>query len=564
MGNDLAVRRKGRHSRNKGGEGVDNSLDASESRRGRKSKKKEAAAAAKVAAVATEAATKTPDEKSDKKANMDSSAVTLGDAKINARRDMHGPVMITDNLSDVRVKYHINPKEIGHGHYGVVRKCMDRQTKVWYAIKSIRKSKVGKVDVLKREVALLKECEHPNIIQLVEVHEDQKYLHLITELCSGGELFDRIIEKTQSEEGHFSERDAAGLVRCILDAIAYCHDEKGIVHRDLKPENFLFKTKDENAVIKIIDFGLSRHDDVKAGIMNTKVGTPYYVAPEVLNREYTKSCDIWSIGVITYILLCGYPPFYGDTDNQIFDSVRTGRFDFPSPDWDEISDAAKDFICNMLKRDPSKRLSAAQLLKHPWIKEMAGPPPQVNREVPDHRRKRSSIALAPRSIAFIKYRDMQKLKKSALAWLATNSTNDDITALKAVFKKIDVNHDGTVTLEELDECLEDAHFSPRVTSDLRALREELSVSNEDSLNWRDFIALMMDKNLVMKEDNLRMVFDHFKSSDQDHITISDIVDLVGGSEEQAMDIMKMVDENSDGRIDFNEFRQMMADESIIE
>ncbi len=161
---------------------------------------------------------------------MDSSAVTLGDAKINARRDLHhGKVMITDTISDVRVKYHINPKEIGHGHYGVVRKCMDREKKIWYAIKSIRKSKVGKVDVLKREIALLKEVKHPNIIELVEVHEDQKYLHLITELCTGGELFDRIIEKTQSDEGHFSERDAANLVRCILDAIAYCHDVKGIV-----------------------------------------------------------------------------------------------------------------------------------------------------------------------------------------------------------------------------------------------------------------------------------------------------------------------------------------------
>lgn len=162
---------------------------------------------------------------------MDSSAVTLGDAKINARRDLQPPgqVMITDTISDVRVKYHINPKEIGHGHYGVVRKCMNRETKVWYAIKSIRKSKVGKVDVLKREISLLKEVHHPNIVEFVEVHEDQKYLHLITELCTGGELFDRIIEKTKSDEGHFSERDAANLVRCILDAIAYCHDVKGIV-----------------------------------------------------------------------------------------------------------------------------------------------------------------------------------------------------------------------------------------------------------------------------------------------------------------------------------------------
>ena len=403
----------------------------------KKSKKKE---------TSDDAATKRPP-----KVTMDSSAVTLGDAKINNRRDIHPhPVMITDTLSDVRVKYHINPKEIGHGHYGVVRKCMDRETKVWYAIKSIRKSKVGKIDVLKREVELLRECDHPNIIKLIEVHEDQKYLHLITELCTGGELFDRIIEKTQSAEGHFSERDAANLVRCILDAIAYCHDQKGIVHRDLKPENFLFSSKDEDAIIKIIDFGLSRHDDMKAGIMNTKVGTPYYVAPEVLNREYTKSCDIWSIGVITYILLCGYPPFYGDTDNQIFDSVRTGRFDFPSPDWDGISDSAKDFICSMLRRDPQKRISAAKGLEHTWIKEMAG---EANASRKGHRRQRTSIAIAPQSIAFIKYRDMHKLKKAALGWLATNSTNDDLTALKEVFKKIDVNNDGTITLEELDQCL---------------------------------------------------------------------------------------------------------------
>lgn len=341
----------------------------------------------------------------------------------------------------------------------MVRKCMDRESKVWYAIKSIRKSKVGKVDVLKREVALLKECDHPNIIELIEVHEDTKYLHLITELCTGGELFDRIIEKTQSAEGHFSERDAAQLVQCILDAIAYCHNQKGIVHRDLKPENFLFSSKDDDAVIKIIDFGLSRHDDMQKGIMNTKVGTPYYVAPEVLNREYTKSCDIWSIGVITYILLCGYPPFYGDTDNQIFDSVRTGRFDFPSPDWDDISDNAKDFICSLLRRDPSKRLSASDALKHSWITEMAGDKKEDEKEKEmGHRRKRTSIAFAPRSIAFIKYRDMQKLKKAALAWLATNATNDDITALKEVFKKIDVNNDGTITLQELDGCLEDGTY----------------------------------------------------------------------------------------------------------
>jgi len=544
MGNGKSkIGRKGKAPQATNGEAKDDQVDSSQNsqqdsqRNKNKSKKKEKA--------------KSPDTMS----GLASSAVTLGSSKINKHRDLQkNSVMVTESLSDVRVKYHINPKEIGHGHYGVVRKCMDRETEVWYAIKSIRKSKVGKVDVLKREVALLKECDHPNIIELVGVHEDKKYLHLITELCTGGELFDRIIEKTQSVEGCFSERDGASLVRCILDAIAYCHDQKGIVHRDLKPENFLFSSRDEDAVIKIIDFGLSRHDDMTQGIMNTKVGTPYYVAPEVLNREYTKSCDIWSIGVITYILLCGYPPFYGDTDNQIFESVRTARFDFPSPEWDEISDNAKGFISTMLKRIPSNRPSAAEALSHPWIKELT----QVREK------RRASIVYAPRSIAFIKYRDMQKLQKSVLTWLAANATDEHITSLKEIFDKIDVNNDGTITLQELDKCLENAHFSPTITSDLQKLREDLNISGEDSLIWRDFTALMMDTNLVMKEDNLRMVFEHFKSSDRDHIVISDIVELVGVSEDQAMDIMKLVDDNSDGRIDFNEFRKMMEAENVVD
>jgi Protein kinase domain len=179
----------------------------------------------------------------------------------SVRRDRSDPVQITDALADVRVKYHINPKELGHGHYGVVRKCMNRDTKEWYAIKSIRKAKVSKIEVLKREIEILKEVRHPNIIELIDVFEDAKYLHLVTELCTGGkfrkklfwirpskhaqrnqslfcisgELFDRIIAKTQSPEGHYSERDAASLIRDILDAIAYCHS-KEIVHRDLKPE----------------------------------------------------------------------------------------------------------------------------------------------------------------------------------------------------------------------------------------------------------------------------------------------------------------------------------------
>lgn len=245
------------------------------------------------------------------------------------------------------------------------------------------------------------------------------------------------------------------MLRCIIPLLTEISFLNLKVHRDLKPENFLFSTKKEDAVIKIIDFGLSRHDTATK-IMNTKVGTPYYVAPEVLNREYTKSCDIWSIGVITYILLCGYPPFYGDTDNQIFDSVRTGRFDFPSPDWDGISEAAKDFICSLLRKDPSKRLTAAEAYHHAWIEEMC------KQDTKRGRNLRSSIVFSPQSVTFLKYRDMQKLKKAALTFIANNVTSDEIVALKAVFKKIDVNGDGTVTLQELDECLKNGKFRVRL------------------------------------------------------------------------------------------------------
>lgn len=175
--------------------------------------------------------------------------------------------------------------------------------------------------------------------------------------------------------------------------------------------------------------------------------------------RYTKSCDIWSIGVITYILLCGYPPFYGDTDTQIFESVRTARFEYPSPEWDGIRKHAKGFISLMLKRVPDQRPCAAEALAHPWIKELTEPREQ--------HKKREGIVFAPRLTAFIKFRDMQKLQKHALAWLAANATNHDITSLKDIFDKIDVNNDGTITLQELDTCLENGEqpfFSSSLSS----------------------------------------------------------------------------------------------------
>jgi calcium-dependent protein kinase len=423
---------------------------------------------------------------------------------------------------------------------------MDRQTKEWYAIKSILKSKVSKVEVLKREIEILAEVNHKNIIKLIEVHEDLKYIHLITELCTGGELFDRIIEKSQTSMGHYSEKDAANLIASILSAIAYCH-ERQIVHRDLKPENFLFVSKDEDSPIKIIDFGLSRHETAGQGIMRTKVGTPYYVAPEVLRKEYTKMCDIWSIGVIAYILLCGYPPFYGDSDNQIFECVKAGKFDFPSPEWDTISDSAKEFVCSLLNLDPSKRPTAEQALRHKWIRKQT--------------QHRASIIhqFSDRSKPFQKFMGLNKLKKATLGYIATNLTDKEIGHLKQLFQKLDVNGDGRLTLSAFEDALTSSdEINVELQQKLFSLREDLALTGDESIVWKDFLDAMADKSLLIKEDKIRMVFNHFRKSGNEGVRVSDLFDLIGGKEgaREILDVDLL--ENRD-QITYEEFRTMMTD-----
>mmetsp|Transcript_26104 Transcript_26104/g.41133 ORF Transcript_26104/g.41133 Transcript_26104/m.41133 type:complete len:388 (-) Transcript_26104:150-1313(-) len=277
---------------------------------------------------------------------------------------------ITGIFSSIDCKYHIDRQVLGSGHYGSVRECIDRVTGQRCAVKSIRKSDpaVKPVD-LAREIALLKEMKHRSIIRLADVHEDAEYVHLVTDLCEGGELFDRIIEKCDDDNGTacFSEDEAAKIIYQILTAVSYMHT-RGVVHRDLKPENVLYETADEDSPIKVIDFGLSReHREGFEPPMSTVVGTPYYIAPEVLKGRYGKSCDLWSVGVISYILLCGYPPFNGANNNEVHAAVQRGRYRFPSAEWSGTSREAKDFIRRVLQKDPRKRMNAEHALNHPWI-----------------------------------------------------------------------------------------------------------------------------------------------------------------------------------------------------
>ncbi|KAL3914792.1 MAG: hypothetical protein SGPRY_007495 [Prymnesium sp.] len=202
-------------------------------------------------------------------------------------------------------------------------------------------------------------------VKMYAVYETETHLFLCLELLTGGELFDRIISK-----GHYSEDDARKLTVTLVEAVQYLHS-LGIAHRDLKPENILLKDEKEDAPIKITDFGLSKifADDLAGEVvMKTACGTPGYVAPEVLTHEiYSEQVDMWSIGVIVYILLCGFPPFYGDNDAQMFKKIKAGSYKFLTPYWDPISAEAKDFVSKLLVVDPKKRMTSVEALKHPWV-----------------------------------------------------------------------------------------------------------------------------------------------------------------------------------------------------
>jgi len=261
-------------------------------------------------------------------------------------------------------------EEIGRGAFSVVKRAVQRKTKEECAIKFIEKKFVDKQDLvlLAREIDIMKKVSHPNVLKLREVYETEETIALVMELVTGGELFYKIVEK-----GNYSSRDAANIVRQIVEGVAYLHSE-GICHRDLKPENLLCANEKELKYkpfrVVIADFGLSKLFN-NGEELATSCGTPDYVAPEVITAEgsYDNSVDMWSVGVITYVLLCGFSPFLSSTQTGLFEKIIKAEYDFPEPEWSNVSEKAKDFIRHLLRKDPTERYTAVECLKHVWLSE---------------------------------------------------------------------------------------------------------------------------------------------------------------------------------------------------
>lgn len=329
--------------------------------------------------------------------------------------------------------------EVGRGHFGYTCSALAKKGDLKgqkVAVKVIPKNKMTTaiaIEDVRREVKILQALKaHGNLVQFYDAFEDLDNVYIVMELCQGGELLDRILARG----GKYTEDDAKGVMVQILDVVAFCHLQ-GVVHRDLKPENFLYTSKDDNSPLKVIDFGLSdfvRPDEK----LNDIVGSAYYVAPEVLHRSYSTEADVWSMGVIAYILLCGSRPFWARTESGIFRAVLKADPSFDEAPWPSLSSEAKDFVKRLLNKDPRKRLTAAQALSHPWIRNYNG----------------VKVPLDTLVLRLMRaYMRSTSLRKAALRALSKTLTADELFYLKEQFTLLEPNKNGSITLENIKTAL---------------------------------------------------------------------------------------------------------------
>ncbi|KAK2576406.1 hypothetical protein KPH14_005747 [Odynerus spinipes] len=255
-------------------------------------------------------------------------------------------------------------EELGKGAFSVVRRCVQKSSGLEFAAKIINTKKLSARDFqkLEREARICRKLQHPNIVRLHDSIQEENYHYLVFDLVTGGELFEDIVARE-----FYSEADASHCIQQILESVHHCH-HNGVVHRDLKPENLLLASKAKGAAVKLADFGLAIEVSGESQAWYGFAGTPGYLSPEVLKKEpYGKPVDIWACGVILYILLVGYPPFWDDDQHRLYAQIKAGSYDYPSPEWDTVTPEAKNLINQMLTVNPSKRITASEALKHPWI-----------------------------------------------------------------------------------------------------------------------------------------------------------------------------------------------------
>jgi calcium-dependent protein kinase len=440
-------------------------------------------------------------------------------------------------------KYYRFIKELGHGSFGKVYRCQRISTGDFYACKKFDKKLIKNKKRLKTEINLLRATDHPNIIKLYEAFEDKNYLYLIMEECTGGELFLRLVMNAKNNK-LYTEKDAAKIMKQILEAVNYLHCH-GVCHRDLKPENILLSSKDDFSQLKLIDFSLSQILNTTDDIMKGQVGTLYYMAPEVILGNYNEKCDVWSCGVILYILLSGNPPFFSKSEEKLKQKICKMKYNFDLPQFSKISQDAKNLIRQIFV-DRDNRPTIADVLNSTWVK---GNAPNASSEF-------LNIDLSP----IMKYSKLNLVQKSVINFRAFHMTTNEAEEFINIFKLIDKNSDGVLTFDEIKNGIQHCKFSFKIDEDIIVkLFNDMDIDKNGLVNYTEFVSALMDYEKNIKIEHLIECFQNYDEDNSGKICFKEFCNILRPQNEEEKKELKelydMFDNNGDGEIDIDEFIQ---------
>lgn len=471
-----------------------------------------------------------------------STAGTHGKTK---RSVMLFPGQFVKNLKESIYSLYTIRSEIGAGSYGRVVSAIHNITHQTRAIKIISKLAIQNTELRSKvinEVEILRSLDHPNIIKIYEFHEDEFNLYLIMDLCTGRELLETILRN-----GSFDEEQAKTYMKQILSALIYLHSLK-VVHRDLKLENMLIEhTRSTN--IKIIDFGTATYFNPKR-FMTYRIGTMNYIAPEVLKKSYKEKCDVWSCGVILYVLLSGNLPFASDEKTETMKLIQSGDYSLEGGVWDLVSDLAKDLIKKMIDVNQNTRLSAAQAYNHPWF--TASNPPDI---------KSNLLEVACTNLR--NFHETSKLQRAVIRFIASQLlTPNEKNELDIVFKSIDSKATGKITRDDL-KIFWKKYLSEDLSDDeIRKIMGRVDTDKNGCIEYSEFLVAAMDKRKLLSSENLEAVFNAFDGDKNGRISAQELKKMLDYTQDLDISVyanlIQEVDLNNDGYVDFKEFKHMMS------
>ena len=451
-------------------------------------------------------------------------------------------------------KKYLKLRDIGKGTYSKIYTVQNKSNFKVYLCKEILKSKISDLLKFKNDINILSKAEHPNLVRIYEIFEDERHFSLIMENCTGDELFFNILKKLLNGEP-FSEKEAVPIFKQLMSAVSFCHSQ-GICHKDIKPENILFLNNKPDSPIKIIDFGLSKifgeirplmkGNKMEKNVMSARVGTAYYMSPEAIQGNYDNKCDIWSCGVILYIMLCGYPPFDGETEHDIFKAITRKKFSFPEEEWKTISDDAKDLIKHMIC-DADKRFNAENILNHQWVEKCA---PNAKESLANYN-----------SNSLKNYNNLYKLTKFIIEFISSRIGECNINHLRIIFEEMDTNKDGTLTLNEIKEGINKiSEICNMNEEEKEEILKNFDTEKQVRIEYNEFIAACLEQKSYLREEYLLDVFMMLDFDGSGKISKPEIkFALSGDLENETLEkLIQEFDLDGDGEIDYREFLIGMA------